>query len=259
MKKKIIFTLMACVALAATAFAIFNPKVLRGNWFQQVKGVRIQFTQDTHDFGKIDEGAIVDHRFTFSNIGSDTLKISNVRASCGCTAALLSANAIAPGENGEIKATLNTKGKQGKIKKSITVTSNDSKKPQFTLYVKAEVVRDTTKKHHESMGDMHGSYFEGKCVACHVEPGIGKFGEALFQADCAMCHGDEGKGAVAFAMHNADYLRRVDDKLLEDRIAKGSPTQIMMRGFAKEHGGPLDAKQIQSLVEYIRSWEKTLP
>jgi len=143
MKRKIVFLVIALLAVSTTLLVAFNPRV--GHWFQQQKGPRFQFAETTFDFGKITQGAVVDHIFKFANVGQDTLQILNVKPSCGCTATLVSANAIAPNESGEIKATFNSHGKEGKVKKMIFVTSNDVKEPQLTLFLVADIQRDSAK------------------------------------------------------------------------------------------------------------------
>ncbi|MEZ4484127.1 MAG: DUF1573 domain-containing protein [Syntrophotaleaceae bacterium] len=49
-----------------------------------------------HHFGKIAEGSTIEHTFRFQNSGDQPLVISKVRSSCGCTAALLSAERLRP-------------------------------------------------------------------------------------------------------------------------------------------------------------------
>lgn len=223
-----------------------------GNVRSVGKGPKIEFDELEWNFGKIHDGDIVDHVFVFRNSGSDTLHILDVRASCGCTAALASSSQIPPGGRGEIKATFNSRGKRGIVRKTITVTTNETAQPAVTLNLVADIGAPI--KVHATM-DMHGSYLEGKCANCHVERGLGKSGAPLFAADCAMCHGEYGTGGVAFALNDAAYLQKVDDGHLKERITKGSPTNPMMLGFGKPNGGPLTDDQIESLVRFIRSWQ----
>lgn len=53
---------------------------------------------------------------------------------------------IPPGGEGEIKATLSTKGRTGPLKKTITVMSNDPDNPRLTLTLEGEVVTDVALK-----------------------------------------------------------------------------------------------------------------
>jgi cytochrome c553 len=254
MSKKILVSAVVCFVLGICVAWIY--RVPESNALQTANA-KMKFTEDDFDFGKITEGDIVEHVFRFTNIGIDTLKIIDVKASCGCTAVLLSTNTIPPGGKGEIKATFNSRGKTGKIKKNIRIRINDAQGSAqviyFTVFVEPRMGESSAPNH---PGNMMGSYFEGQCVNCHVEPGLDKFGKELFAASCAMCHGQEGKGGVAFALDSAAYLRKTDNAYLEKVIAEGSPKNKMMLGFSMDHNGPLDNAQIQSLEKYIRGWEK---
>ncbi len=104
------------------------------------KQPKITFSEEIWDFGKIKEGKIVTHIFEFQNKGQSELVIYKVQTSCGCTAALISRDKLKPGEKGEIKATFNSRGFQGKVTKFITVYSNDPKNSYKQLKIKAEVL-----------------------------------------------------------------------------------------------------------------------
>ncbi len=103
------------------------------------KGPKIKFREESKDFGKMKQGKVLTHTFVFKNEGDEILKIKKVTTSCGCTAALLSKKEIAPGAEGEIKLTFNTKGFQGKNTKYIDVESNDPAQPRKRLIVTAEI------------------------------------------------------------------------------------------------------------------------
>jgi hypothetical protein len=98
---------------------------------------RIEFLADTWDFGSIPRGAIVLHAFKFRNIGQDSLMITNVKPTCGCTTAPLSDSTVAPGETADIMATFNTKNFNGRVTKQIFVDSSDPIKPYLKLIFSA--------------------------------------------------------------------------------------------------------------------------
>ena len=77
-----------------------------------------------HDFGTITEGDEVEHVFTVMNTGNRDLLISDVRASCGCTIPTYSKRPISPGEEGYIQVRFRSKGKNGHIRKAVTVSAN---------------------------------------------------------------------------------------------------------------------------------------
>jgi plastocyanin len=86
----------------------------------------MKFEKETHDFGKIKQGDIVNYEFKFTNTGKSPLIITGAQASCGCTTPEWPKQPIKPGENGSIKVTFNSKGKMGLQDKQILVTANTS-------------------------------------------------------------------------------------------------------------------------------------
>ncbi|MCR4343180.1 MAG: DUF1573 domain-containing protein [Candidatus Scalindua sp.] len=62
--------------------------------------------------------------------------------SCGCTAAIVTADTIPPGGAGEIKATFSSDSISGNINKSITVASNDPDTPNYRLTIFGEIIKD---------------------------------------------------------------------------------------------------------------------
>ncbi|NCO52466.1 MAG: DUF1573 domain-containing protein [Deltaproteobacteria bacterium] len=93
-----------------------------------------------YDFGEVSQGDKVDHSFRFRNSGDALLEITSVSSSCGCTAALLSSRRIAPGESGEIKATFDSSRFRGRIKKDITIQTNDPAHGQVVFSLTGEVI-----------------------------------------------------------------------------------------------------------------------
>jgi hypothetical protein len=102
-------------------------------------GPVLEFSETQYDFGKIEEGKVVEHTFKFQNNGKATLKINDIKTSCGCTAALVSSEKIAPGEEGTLLVELDTKNRKGKMRRTITIKSNDSKEPTQILTVYADI------------------------------------------------------------------------------------------------------------------------
>lgn len=105
-------------------------------------GALIYFPETQHDFGKVKEGKKVEYTFKFQNKGSESLIIKDVKTSCGCTAAVVSNSSLKPGEFGSIKVDFDTKSRQGRNSKSITVVSNDNKEPNKVLTIYADVQKN---------------------------------------------------------------------------------------------------------------------
>jgi DNA-binding XRE family transcriptional regulator len=67
--------------------------------------------------------------YKYKNTGDKPVKISSVRASCGCTTAALAKDVVGPGETGEITATFTIGNRIGVQKKTITVVTDDQPDP----------------------------------------------------------------------------------------------------------------------------------
>lgn len=106
---------------------------------QAIKQATISFEELIHDFGDITQGDVVKHVFKFKNTGDDTLRLSNVLSTCGCTIPEWTKKPIPPGGSGEILASFNSAGKMGLQNKVITVMSNASN-AQATFTIKANVL-----------------------------------------------------------------------------------------------------------------------
>lgn len=85
----------------------------------------ITWKEDSFDFGTIEKGKPVSHDFTFKNTTKQTILITDVKASCGCTATNYTKTPIKPGETGSVTATYNA-ANPGNFTKTVTVTTNDS-------------------------------------------------------------------------------------------------------------------------------------
>ncbi len=120
-----------------------------GNIIEDEKGEMVetdkpimQFDEEIHDFGELEEGPKYDHEFTFENIGNQPLIITGVKASCGCTTPNWPKDPVMPGDKASIKVTYNTKGRLNKFNKAVTITSNAAT-PTKRLYIKGNVLKAT--------------------------------------------------------------------------------------------------------------------
>lgn len=85
------------------------------------------------DFGKIPQGKPVTHIFDVTNIGKDSLHISNVQASCGCTTPEWERDKKqAPGEKTKITVGYNA-ASEGAFSKQITITYNGTQTKLLTI------------------------------------------------------------------------------------------------------------------------------
>lgn len=204
-------------------------------------GEGLHLPERSFTFGAIGDTVKVTHIFRIENKGDDSLVISDVLASCGCTAAELDKKTIGPDDFANVKVTLDPKGKIGTIEKFVWITSNlgsDS----------LSVIADIKAVHENAMMRVDG-IFAGDCRKCHVDKGVGKFGMELFTASCSMCHTHSEKA-------HAPHLVEMTNKQLADttlyRIIAEGKAKTNMPGYAPAHGGPLSDEQIRSLVALLQ-------
>lgn len=128
MKHFILMLLLALTGLTA------NPV--------QAAGPKIVLDKADYDFGQVFEGQKVDHVFRFQNAGDAPLIIDRVRSSCGCTAALLSATSLAPGEVGEVRTSFDSNRFSGEVVKTVYLYSNDATQATSQFNLRGTVVRE---------------------------------------------------------------------------------------------------------------------
>ena len=129
--------LLACTASLAFAASAQVVSV------QEDGPASITFVKTTHDFGAILDSDPQATTFPFTNSGVGTLRILDVKASCGCTTPALSKMIFAPGESSEIEVQYKAKS-GGSQSKTITVFTNDPNQPAIELTIKADVTQFLT-------------------------------------------------------------------------------------------------------------------
>jgi hypothetical protein len=71
--------------------------------------------------------------FKFTNRGAEPVKILNVRATCGCTAAKPDREVIGPGDSSQLTAEISTANRIGLVSVSIFVETDDIVQPTYSL------------------------------------------------------------------------------------------------------------------------------
>lgn len=93
----------------------------------------MKFKNDKHEFGNVEVNSENKYSFAFTNSGTEPLKISNAKGSCGCTVPNWPKEPILPGQSGNIDVVFRpSKGQAGsKQTKTVTVSANTS--PENTI------------------------------------------------------------------------------------------------------------------------------
>ena len=99
---------------------------------------QMTFDKDIHDFGTLEQGKPETYRFEFTNTTKEPVILTNVKASCGCTATDYTKTPIQPGEKGFVDARYNA-GSVGPFTKSITVKTNEGDGGRKILRIKGTV------------------------------------------------------------------------------------------------------------------------
>lgn len=94
----------------------------------------------------------------------------------------------------------------------------------------------------------------------------GAEGAKLFADNCAVCHGQYGEGGPnpshpsesIIPISSAEFLKTRDDVTLRNIISQGQPN-FGMSPFGSANGGPLNDTQVDSIVTFLRNWEKNPP
>lgn len=100
---------------------------------------KMTISENMWDFGYIPQSSFVSHVYKITNVGRDSLIIEKVRPSCGCTAAPLKKDKLAPKESTDLFVTFNSGRFAGPVGKGIYITSNDSAMPGRSITFSATV------------------------------------------------------------------------------------------------------------------------
>lgn len=138
--------LLSCLILLSSAllFAQQNnpPQVVTSKptlSLGEEKGAKIHFNKTLYNFGVIQQGEKVEYEFEFTNIGTAPLLITGAEADCGCTVPSYPKEDIAPSKSGIVKVVFDSTGKLGKIKKTVTLTTNAATGETKVLYIVGRV------------------------------------------------------------------------------------------------------------------------
>jgi hypothetical protein len=100
------------------------------------------FNKTKHDFGTVARGADVEYRFEIQNIYEETVHVSSVRSSCGCTSPSLEGQTIKTWEKGFVVARFNTRTFRGEHGATLTVTIDKPYPAEVQLRVEGNIRGD---------------------------------------------------------------------------------------------------------------------
>jgi tetratricopeptide (TPR) repeat protein len=167
-KKNRIFSLIMCIAFSLLFILMVQTLTLFGTTTITLasSGPSIYFSENFWDFGEITPNELPTHIFKYKNIGDEVLIIKGTRVSCeSCIEPLISTKELNPGEEGELKITVNSLDMIGRFTKRIYIESNDPDHPR-TIITVSGFIRDsqqtpfTTGKYYFSLGEYDKAIIE---------------------------------------------------------------------------------------------------
>jgi Protein of unknown function (DUF1573) len=126
----ILFTLsclgfLACKNVSSDQSIADAPQVkAKENLNDSTKWTKVEWLDSVRNFEKIKEGEKIEVAFRFKNTGDKPLIITDVVPGCGCTVMDKPGKPYAPGEEGVIKGSFDSKGRAGNNQKTIEVFGN---------------------------------------------------------------------------------------------------------------------------------------
>ncbi|MDX9703613.1 MAG: DUF1573 domain-containing protein [Candidatus Auribacterota bacterium] len=172
------------------------------------------------DFGTITEGDIVEHSFTLENNGTADLIISQIRTSCGCAAALLSKEILAPSENTTLTISFDSKGRSGLQRKEIFIKSNDPDNVFTTIVILANVLLHPSPR-----------IFYGSDILDIGAVQIGSAPELFLEL--------KNIGSQALSVYNIQHGSLCNAKLLSDNAIQPKGSSLLEIKFSPIHNGGL--------------------
>jgi len=92
------------------------------------------------NFGKVRQGQVLKHIFSFKNESRKILKIKNVNTSCGCTVSNIEKDILLPEESTNISVEFNSEGYSGEVQQYVYVHTDNLDNPIVRLIIKADIV-----------------------------------------------------------------------------------------------------------------------
>jgi len=114
-------TIVFLVVMVILGFVVVSDHIQN----KSLQPPQLTVSEEEWDFGIVKSNEKPTHVFIIKNGGDEDLLIERVRSSCGCLKASISSKRISPGKSVELKATFDTTGYRGKVKKDIYIKSND--------------------------------------------------------------------------------------------------------------------------------------
>ena len=92
------------------------------------------------NLGDVPDDTVASTVIRFKNIGRDTVRVEEVRTSCGCTVPKIEKLTYLPGEEGSILVQFNARGFRGKVRKWVKIFFEKGQPAMLRIVLQARVV-----------------------------------------------------------------------------------------------------------------------
>ncbi len=129
---------MKTIKISVLAFSLglmsFNvlPEV-KSSVVKSIENSVVVWKSESVELGEIPQNQPKKVTFEFKNTGKTAVLITDVKASCGCTATDYTKTPIQPGQTAQVVATYNAANK-GSFSKTVTVTTNAETTPKVLTF-----------------------------------------------------------------------------------------------------------------------------
>jgi mono/diheme cytochrome c family protein len=199
--------------------------------------------------------------FNLTNVSDHEVVITEARGSCHCTVAKLPSQPwhIPPHTEGHIDVSVDLAAKFGSVFKTVTVSYSNTPPttiPPTVLRIIIHLPEDPNmaRNRNQQMASADRQMvFKGDCAKCHADTAKDKdgkelLGKELYVAVCGVCHEANPRATMVSDLHalnhptNYEYWRQ---------WVMNGKQGTLMPAFAKNQGGPLSDKQIESLAKLL--------
>ncbi len=110
--------------------------ILQFGWSQDVK----LLSPPVVDLGEVPDDTVASTVIRFKNISQDTIRVGEVRSSCGCTVPEIDKLTYLPGEEGNILVQFHARGFRGKVRKWVKIFFTKGQPSMLRVVLQAHVV-----------------------------------------------------------------------------------------------------------------------
>lgn len=161
-------TLPAMLSAMLLAGCVPNPAVA-----PLVPEPRVFVEKDVFDFGEVEIGREVRHRFTVENRGRKPLTLEPLRSECACATTIQPGGTIAAGDTGWVEVAFDTSGVVGDRVRTVTLETNDPEVQELVLSLRGRVLADVRlTPDHVFFGRVPLGVSRSRVVEIDTEPGV---------------------------------------------------------------------------------------